>query len=90
MKPKDAMVRLLRDHNGEMAANELYDLLLASGAFEGRVRPPSAFRTSLAQNVKPGTIVLIDAAGEKVAGVDPTLPFSHYTVRLGDGKPFNG
>lgn len=80
MRPIEAGLILLADNGGSMKTNELFSKLKEGGAFHGKRNPESAFRLSIATNVREGKITQTDARGrsiEKIVDIRP--PFAGVT-----------
>jgi hypothetical protein len=79
MRPIEVMGVLLREHGGELPTMELYALMEAGGAFQGKGNPESAFKLSIKTNVRLGKIVQLDPAGNQIENISPTSPILGIT-----------
>jgi hypothetical protein len=66
MRPIEAIEQLLREHQGEMPTEELFDLLVSGGVFNGKGKPASAFKLSIHLNMKLDKLIQIDANGKEL------------------------
>jgi hypothetical protein len=80
MRPIEVMLILLNEHGGSMKTNELFAKMEEGGAFRGKRNPESAFRLSIATNVRLDKITQTDARGRSIAEIlDVRAPFAGVT-----------
>lgn len=91
MRPLRAILIALRERNSEMPTRELFDVLVAGGAFQDLTKwePETSFRTSLLMNVRNGNIVQTDAAGNLIEedAITNLIPISGTTRIRRPGDP---
>jgi hypothetical protein len=80
MRPIEVMLILLSENGGSMKTNELFTKMEEGGAFRGKRNPESAFRLSIATNVRLEKIVQTDGRGRSIEEIlDLRAPFAGVT-----------
>jgi hypothetical protein len=84
MRPIEAIKIILRERNGEMPTDELYEKLEQGGCFLGKEEDPKvSFRRSIKVNISEGTIAQTDSSGRNVKDIDDVeRPFPGVTTRV--------
>jgi hypothetical protein len=85
-RPIEAILKLLRDRNGEMPTDELYGKMVEGGAFRNKAKPESAFRLSIKINIDKKKIAQTDSDGRNIKDIDDVeRPFPGVTTRASTG-----